>query len=169
MENELIVRFADTEDVNSIGFLAHQIWPATYGAILGTAQLQYMLEMMYSPAALRKQMQQQHVFIIAELAEEPVGFASFSKIDEPGIFKLHKLYVSTAIQGRGLGKALLNAVLEEIQTRGAKYLQLNVNRNNKATAFYGKQGFTVIKEEDIDIGNGYLMNDYVMEKKMADE
>lgn len=164
MENDVIIRFADTEDINSIGFLAHQIWPATYGHILSEAQLQYMLQMMYSPASLKKQMQeQQHVFMLAELEDEPVGFASFSETQAPGIFKLHKIYVSTAIQGKGLGKALLAAVIEEIKTLGATALQLNVNRNNKAKEFYERQGFTVIKEEDIDIGNGYLMNDCVME------
>jgi diamine N-acetyltransferase len=168
MENDLIVRFADTDDINSIGFLAHQIWPATYGEIIAPAQLQYMLQMMYSPASLRNQMQQQHVFLIAELDEEPVGFASFSKIGEPGVFKLHKIYVSTSLQGKGLGKALLQAVLEEIQNLGATALQLNVNRNNKARDFYEKQGFAVLREEDIDIGHGYFMNDYVMERKISD-
>ena len=168
MENDVIVRFATTEDVNSIGFLAHQIWPATYGEIIAPEQLQYMLQMMYSPAALHQQMQQQHVFLIAELDEEPVGFASFSKIGEPGIFKLHKIYVHTTIQGKGMGRALLNAVVEEIQARDAQSLQLNVNRHNKARAFYERLGFAVIREEDIDIGNGYFMNDYVMEKRMSD-
>ena len=58
-------------------------------------------------------------------------------------------------------------VTEEIKTLGGVSLQLNVNRNNKAKEFYERQGFAVIKEEDIDIGNGYLMNDYVMEKVLS--
>jgi len=53
-----------------------------------------------------------------------------------------------------------------MKIKGASSLQLNVNRNNNAKVFYEKIGFAVIKEEDIDIGNGYLMNDYVMEKKV---
>lgn len=167
MENDVIIRFADTDDINSIGFLAHQIWPVTYGNILSEAQLQYMLQMTYSPASLKRQMQEQkHVFMLAELEEEPVGFASFSETGKTGVFKLHKIYVNTAIQGKGLGKALLAAVIEEITPLGAIALQLNVNRNNRAKAFYERQGFAVIKEEDIDIGNGYFMNDYVMEKKL---
>ncbi len=167
MENDVTIRFADADDINSIGFLAHQIWPAAYGHILSEAQLQYMLHMMYSPASLKKQMQEQkHVFMMAALEDEPVGFASFSATATTGIFKLHKIYVSTSIQGKGLGKALLGAVTEEVKTLGATALQLNVNRHNKAKEFYERQGFTVIKEEDIDIGSGYLMNDYVMEKKL---
>jgi ribosomal protein S18 acetylase RimI-like enzyme len=53
--------------------------------------------------------------------------------------------------------------------KNAKALQLQVNRFNKAKEFYEKLGFTVIKTADFDIGNGYFMNDYVMEKKLRTE
>ena len=79
---------------------------------------------------------------------------------------MHKLYVNTDIQGKGLGKALLNAVIEEIKLLHAGTLILNVKRDNTAINFYKKLGFSVTREEDIDIGNGYFMNDYVMEKKV---
>jgi ribosomal protein S18 acetylase RimI-like enzyme len=165
MDASLIIRHADTEDINSIGFLAHQIWPATYGHIIAKEQLDYMLQMMYSPESLKKQMQAEHVFLIAELDEEPVGFASYAAA-EPGKFKLHKIYVRTDIQGKGLGKALINAVAEEVKEQNAHCLRLNVNRHNKAKDFYERLGFVVVKEEDIDIGRGYFMNDYVMEKAL---
>jgi ribosomal protein S18 acetylase RimI-like enzyme len=57
-------------------------------------------------------------------------------------------------------------LITAIKQKGATSLLLNVNRNNPTKGFYEKLGFTVIKEEDIDIGNGYFMNDYVMEKKV---
>ncbi|HEY4151250.1 MAG TPA: GNAT family N-acetyltransferase [Chitinophagaceae bacterium] len=164
MEQEVAIRQADLDDINTIGFLAQQIWPQAYGGILSREQLEYMLRLIYSPVALTKQMlKQHHSFLVAELDEEPVGFASFSKIEDPGVYKLHKLYVRTDIQGKGLGKALVNAVLEEIRPLRAGALHLNVNRHNKAKSFYEKFGFRVIGEEDIDIGSGYFMNDYVME------
>ena len=166
MEIEVTIRYANTEDINTIGFLAHQIWPNAYGNILSEEQLQYMLKLIYSPEALKKQMQQGHTFLLAVLDEEPVGFASFSKIKEPGVYKLHKIYVKTDIQGKGLGKALIDAVTEEIKPANATALYLNVNRHNKAKTFYERFGFAVLKEEDVDIGNGYFMNDYVMEKKL---
>jgi GNAT superfamily N-acetyltransferase len=164
MENGLIIRNATTEDINTIGFLAHQVWPKAYGDILSAEQLQYMLEMIYSPVSLRKQMQQHHIFLIAELDEEPVGFASYSVTNEPNVYKLHKIYVRTDIQGKGLGKALIDAVIAAIKPLRASALLLNVNRHNKAKTFYEKYGFAVIKEDDIDIGNGFWMNDYVMKK-----
>jgi len=167
MSNELIIRKAELDDINTIGFLAYQIWPVTYKDILNLDQLQYMLNLIYSPASLRKQMTvSQHQFLLAELDEEPVGFASYSRIDEPSTYKLQKLYVRTDIQGKGLGKALLEYVEETVKEAGGKKMHLNVNRFNKARSFYEKMGYMVIKEEDVDIGNGYLMNDFVMEKKL---
>ena len=96
--------------------------------------------------------------------EEPVGFASYSPSFNDKIYKLHKLYVLTSIQGQGLGKALINFIIDEIKSAGGEALELNVKRDNKAKAFYEKLGFDVVREEDIDIGSGYWMRDYVMRR-----
>lgn len=65
-------------------------------------------------------------------------------------------------QGLGTGKMLLEYVINKAKGAGASLLELNVNRNNKAKSFYEKNGFIVFRQEDIDIDNGYFMNDYVM-------
>ena len=65
-----------------------------------------------------------------------------------------------------VGRSLLECVLEEVGIEGGKKLQLNVNRNNKAISFYEKLGFTIIGEENVDIGNGVIQEDYVMEKEI---
>jgi ribosomal protein S18 acetylase RimI-like enzyme len=164
MEETLVIRTADIDDINVIGFLAHQIWPVAYRDVLSLDQLQYMLGMFYSPKALQQQiLQQGHHFYIAEIDLNEVGFASYSKIDAT-TYKLHKIYVLPGLHGKGVGKALLEAVIEEIEKEGAEKLLLNVNRHNKAVQFYERVGFTIKNEEDIDIGNSYFMNDYVMEK-----
>jgi diamine N-acetyltransferase len=76
------------------------------------------------------------------------------------------------LQGNGLGRWLLNDVIARVKSEGASALLLNVNRYNKARAFYEKMGFSVLKEDLIDIGSGYFMDDYVMElslKPLSDE
>jgi GNAT superfamily N-acetyltransferase len=167
MENELEIRMADADDINIIGWLAQQIWPVAYKDILSAAQLEYMLNLIYSPDSLKVQMQLNHQFVIAELEEEPVGFASYSSLADPAVFKLQKLYVLPELHGKGLGKAILDFVTEEVLSQGAKILRLNMNRHNKARTFYERNGFTIVGEEDVDIGNNYFMNDYVMEKKIG--
>ena len=167
MNEVLTVRHAGLDDINAIGYLAYQVWPATYKEILTFEQLHYMLQHFYSPASLREQMvSKHHTFLVAEIEEEePVGFASYSE-GAKGIFKLHKLYVLPAIQGRNIGKTLLQVVEEQCRQAGGKKLQLNVNRFNKAKNFYERHGFRIIKEEDVDLGNGVKQEDYVLEKDL---
>ena len=164
MEATFSFRYADLDDINTIGFLAQQIWPVAYGDILSPQQLDYMLQLFYSPASLRRQMKEdEHRFLMMEEGSAPIGFASWSATGEPGVFKLHKLYVQTGRQGKGRGKAILQFIFDDIREKGAKTLRLNVNRHNKARQFYEKIGFNVVREEDVPIGNNYFMNDFVME------
>ena len=268
MNKELVIRFAGIEDINTIGFLAQQIWPTAYGSIIKEEQINYMLKLFYSPMALTEQiLDQKHSFVFAEQDEEPVGFASFSLIEsvkpandkavvagdrpamenlqvadagnnkteatgydqqEQYVYKLHKLYVHPITQGKGVGKALIDFIISEIRTRQATLaddltphleneprrglqsghpdhsqtratpelqsghaehfkrgaspeyqsaintrnispkvcLRLGVNRLNPALKFYERLGFAIIKEEKTEIGNGFVMDDYIMELKL---
>ncbi|MET0391505.1 MAG: GNAT family N-acetyltransferase [Chitinophagaceae bacterium] len=160
------LRKAYPHDIPLIRELTFRIWPHTYGSILSGEQISYMLEKMYSERSLTGQMEQQHEFVILYDGVQPIGFASVG-LQEPGVFRLHKLYVLPEYQGKGAGRFALQELAKAARRRGGRSLLLNVNRHNKALNFYEKNGFAVIREEDIDIGNGYFMNDYVMEMKLG--
>lgn len=157
--------YATEKDIPLIRELTFKIWPQTYSAILPQGQIGYMLKMMYSEASLKKQMDEGAQFIIVNDGTVPVGFAAYQQMQNK-IYKLHKIYVLSSQQGKGTGKYLINYIISSIKKEGAAALQLQVNRNNKAKGFYEKLGFNIIEEADFDIGNGYFMNDYVMEKKI---
>jgi diamine N-acetyltransferase len=161
------IRNAEIDDLESIRELACKIWPSAYEEILGKEQLNYMLDNIYSLSALQHQFSvlKQHFIMVIE-NDTPIGFASFSAHDDPKFYHVNKLYVLPGEQGKNVGKQVLEYIIAEIKKAGATSLQLNVNRFNKALHFYEKQGFKIIREEDIDIGEGYFMNDYVMEKKI---
>jgi RsiW-degrading membrane proteinase PrsW (M82 family)/ribosomal protein S18 acetylase RimI-like enzyme len=159
----LRIKKAQPSDIPLIQKMAYEIWPVTYGNILPQEQLAYMLELIYSHHSLAAQMQKGDEFVLVYDEETPVGFASFG-LTEPDVFKLHKLYVATSQQGRGTGRFLIDQLIKAMKTKGATALRLNVNRHNPAKNFYEKLGFIVQREEDIDIGNNYWMNDYVMQK-----
>ncbi len=161
----LKIRKATSKDIPLIRELTFKVWPQTYAAIVSREQIEYMMEMMYSEASLLKQMNDGCRFIIAYDNNEPVGFASCQET-EPSLFKLHKIYVLNSQQGKGTGKFMIEYLLNDIRQKGGSALQLQVNRHNKARNFYEKLGFVTIQEADFDIGNGYFMNDYVMEKKL---
>lgn len=150
-------------DVELIQSLIQRIWKPTYREILSDEQMDYMLSKMYDTATLQQQMKDGHVFIILMEDNTPVGFAGYQcDYPEQGTCKLHKIYLLPETQGKGLGRLLLHAVAERAVAAGQHYLLLNVNRYNKALLFYEKLGFEIVATEDIDIGNGYFMNDYLM-------
>lgn len=158
---------ASKSQLSIVRDLAYKIWPTAYREILSQEQLNYMLDKFYSLESLIEQMEQRkHVFLLAEEDDKYIGFASYELNIENHKTKIHKIYVLPETQGKGYGVQLIN----EIEKR-AKYLQndilfLNVNRFNKAQQFYKKIGFEIAYEEDIEIGKGYLMEDFVMEKKI---
>lgn len=159
------IRPASFNDIPFIQDIAYKTWPVAYGSILSPAQLDYMLELIYSTAALEKQMQEKQHFFLAIQNFLPVGFAAFSPIDHT-THKLHKLYVLPGTQKMGAGKKLLEIVISTAKSMGATKLQLNVNRLNTALNFYTANGFEIIEEKDIDIGHGFYMNDFIMEKHL---
>ena len=163
---------ATLTDIPTIIQLAEATWEPTYRFIISEEQLEYMYRVIYSPAALKRQMQeQQHVFLVAYVADELAGFASFSPQpaeagpDSPAGYKLHKIYVLPTRQGQGLGQHLIEAVENAARAAGGHFLDLNVNRYNPAIAFYERRGFERQREVDVPIGP-YFMNDYIMRKAL---
>lgn len=159
------IREATIDDISIIQNLTHKIWPVAYGEILSDDQLKYMLELIYSESSLQKQMNEGHHFLIVEEDNKPIAFADYGLLKD-GVYKLHKIYVLPDQQGKSIGKLLINHVIDLVKQLHATALMLNVNRHNKAKQFYEHLGFKVISEEDIDIGEGYFMNDFIMSYKL---
>lgn len=159
------IRKASVDDIALIRELCLEVWPKTYAPILSQEQIDYMLEKMYSSDSLQQQMTNGSQFVFVYEDDEPVGFAAYFE-KAPFVFKLDKIYVLPSQQGKGTGRFVIDHIIDEIKQKGANALQLQVNRYNKARSFYEKLGFVVIDEKDFDIGNGFFMNDYVMEKKI---
>lgn len=144
--------------------LTKKIWPVAYGEILSKAQLDYMIDKFYNESALRELIQKGHVFYLAQDDNDKyVGFVSYEINSEPSKTKIHKIYVLPETQGTGLGRQFFELVKEKALEKNQNAIFLNVNKYNKAIHFYNKLGFTKVKDEVIDIGNGYVMDDYVME------
>lgn len=152
------------ENFTDIRTIAQKVWPIAYGSILSREQLDYMMEMMYSVPSLKQQAASDREFILAIENEEAVGFASYEfNCDGTSKTKIHKIYILFNQQGKGIGKILIDYITEKAQNQQQSALVLNVNKHNVAQHFYRKLGFEITKEEVIDIGNSYVMDDYVME------
>lgn len=160
-----IQKNTDTSFVD-VRLIAQEVWPIAYGDILSASQLAYMMKMMYSIEALQIQSNvKMHQFIIAVEADVTIGFASYEcNFEATNSTKIHKIYILSNQQGRGVGTLLLDYIEHEAVNQHQRSLFLNVNKYNKAQHFYKKIGFKISSEEVIDIGKGYVMDDYVMKK-----
>ncbi|MBN9301964.1 MULTISPECIES: GNAT family N-acetyltransferase [Dysgonomonas] len=159
---------ATTDHIYNIQVLSNVIWPATFSNILSQEQISYMMDMMYSTSSLEKQMNElNHHYLLAEEDGEYLGYLSY-ELNYKGtpITKIHKIYVLPSIQGKGVGRLFIDAVSKLALKNNNTLLSLNVNRYNRAIDFYKRMGFDFFTSENIDIGNGFLMEDYVMNKDL---
>lgn len=153
------------QHIPAIKKLADYLWPKAFASILSAKQIEYMMEMMYSYDSLEKQMEQGHQYGIVRENDADIGYVSYevshNKSDKT---KIHKLYISPEYQRQGMGKMMVEYVAQRAIEANNNALFLNVNKyNNGAIDFYKKHHFILIKEEEIDIGNGFIMDDFVFE------
>jgi ribosomal protein S18 acetylase RimI-like enzyme len=163
----MTVREAREKDIHTISRLAQEIWWPTYQDYISKEQISLMLDKMYSEEGLKQQFDSGHQFIILEDNNKEIAFASFSfsQADGASVCKIHKLYILPNYQGMGLGKMLISEISRIASSNGTSILELNVNRNNPALAFYRKYGFTIKEEVDIPY-HGFVLNDYIMQKQI---
>ena len=159
------IRKATLEDIPLINELAWIVFPHTYKELLSPGQIEFMMDWMYSPANLKKQMTEDgHTYFIAYEENEPAGYLSIQPEGEH-TYHLQKIYVLPSFQGKKLGKQLFNQAIKAIKELHPEpcQMRLNVNRyNTKAVDFYFRMGMKKVFERDFDIGHGYLMTDYIM-------
>jgi ribosomal protein S18 acetylase RimI-like enzyme len=163
----ILISEATSKDFKIIQEIANRTWPITYGEILSSAQLNYMMKLMYSDTSLSQQINKKHLFFIVSEGILNLGFMSIEhNYLDTNTTRLHKIYMIPESQGKGIGRLLIDKVIALAIENQSDTISLNVNKFNKAFTFYQKMGFEFIDEVVIEIGNGYLMEDYRMEKKL---
>jgi GNAT superfamily N-acetyltransferase len=156
------------DDIFLVNQLAHDIWPHAFRDILEKDQIDYMLDWMYNINTLQEQAQIGHLYYIVKEHGIAKGFVGLEpNYPDADMLRIHKLYLLPESQGKGLGRVLLNKAIDVAFDLDIHTLHLNVNRFNKAVQFYEHCGFKITGEENIDIGKGYLMEDYIMELKLS--
>lgn len=154
---------AEQKDINQIAGLAKLTWNQHYPSIISQQQIDYMLHKMYSFESLAEQMTQKgHSFFLIEIKETTSGFISVNKENEMDWF-LNKFYIDQDKAAKGSGAKAFDELKKIIQP---SKITLTVNRQNfKSINFYFKMGFKIESVADFDIGNGYVMNDFVLQWK----
>ena len=160
------IRPVTPPDVPAISALAREIWQATYPGIITQEQIDFMLEQRYGHERLYDDLEDLHKWLDQAFYDgRRIGFA-FSEIYK-GEFKLDKLYIHPDVQRQGVGGQLIAHVATRAKREGYPCVILQVNKRNvNAINSYKKYGFVVRDATVDDIGRGYVMDDYVMEKKL---
>lgn len=162
----LFVKAATVKNISDIQNVASIAWPHAFKNILSPEQIRYMMQWMYSDESLREQMEQKkHRYFLAKETDAFVGYMSIEhNCEQKNKTKIHKIYILPDQQNKGIGKLLLDKAIEEAKEQNDTAIYLNVNKyNENAITFYKKNGFFLAKEEVIDIGGGFVMDDYVFE------
>jgi len=144
--------------------LADVIWREHYIPIVGKPQIDYMLDKFQSAKAISKQIKNEGFeYFIMTYNKTPTGYIAFKK--EKEYLFLSKIYVLSAFRGKKIGKTAIKFIEEKAKTYQLKGIRLGVNiHNTNSIKAYEKLGFVIIDSFVTDIGNGFVMDDYIMEK-----
>jgi len=165
--SDLTLRFAPytSLDHSTLFQLAGQIWHATYSEILSPDQMKYMLDMMYNSNTIEQQISQGHIWELVYDNTKLIGFLHYH-LDEDAV-KLSKIYLDVDVWSKKISPILIARVEKYATQNNKARIWLTVNKNNiRAQKFYDKMGFQVIADEVFDIGRGYVMDDFIYEKKI---
>lgn len=165
--NDIEISPLRPDEAEAVVNLAGRVWRAHYPGIISPEQIEYMLEQRYRPVLVRQFLARGDVWLGARAAGLLVGFAHGHPLAE-GDYKLDKLYVDLDWQRHGIGGALIREMSARALAHGHGRLALRVNRQNQqAIDAYLKHGFSVATIHLEDIGNGFIMDDYVMTKELT--
>lgn len=155
-------------DLPVVAALAGRIWRLHYPGIISEAQIDYMLARGYALDVLARFLREEGAgLVIARHAGEPVGFAAWCRSGTTATTKLDKLYVLPTLHRQGIGRRMIEHVAARARADGATTLVLNVNKRNAAAiAAYRRCAFVVREAIVVDIGEGHVMDDYVMARAL---
>lgn len=153
-------------EIAVIAGLAREIWYEYYVPLIGQAQVDYMVAKFQSAAAMLEQVRAGYHYFLVRSDGVPIGYTAIR--EEPaGQLFISKLYLLGNRRGTGTGRAIMTFIEEWARERGLNRLWLTVNKGNPAVGTYERLGFRIAGPIVMDIGGGFVMDDFRMEKALA--
>lgn len=166
--HQITVNPLASDEIDELITVARRAWHAHYPGIISVEQIDYMLERGYNRAVILDEMTRQGITWLA-IADDTamIGFVSVGPYGADTL-KLHKLYLLPEYHGKGIGAQALKKVEQIALAAGVHTVVLNVNKHNpKAIRSYERAGWRITAEVINDIGNGYVMDDFIMTKQIG--
>lgn len=159
------VTAVETQAIERLSAFASRIVKEHYDPIIGPEQNDYMIALFQSPHAIVEQIEQGSRYFLCLVGGQNAGFMAFFPKDN--VLYLSKFYLDSVFRGKGLSKEMLAFVESAARDEGLSAIELNVNRNNSAVLVYKHLGFEIVAEKPTGIGNGFVMDDYIMRKQLG--
>ena len=163
----MIRKVINNSDIEVTAQLAHKIWNDHYVPIIGQNQVDYMLDKFQSFNAISNQLKNGYEYFLISENNEAIGYLGLISSSNSKKMMISKIYTEKDVRGAGFGKQLIDFTIKLAKETGMEIIWLTVNKNNSnAIKWYQKFNFKIKKEVEMDIGNGFIMDDFVMELQL---
>lgn len=160
-----LARISNDEQLNILADIANEVWHEFFPCILSDEQIDYMVDKFQSYPAMKKQMEDGYEYYFIKDNDEICGYMGIHEETEDKKMFLSKLYLKKAHRGKGYAGQTLKELFKMSRERGLNMVWLTVNKHNEHTIeVYEHMGFAKARTQVADIGNGFVMDDYIMEK-----
>lgn len=162
-----LIPVSTPSEIAEVARMAHQVWNEYYVALIGQAQVDYMVAKFQSAEAMQSQLDSGYEYFFIQQGADTVGYAAIRHDAADVSLLISKLYVLAAHRKSGAGRQTLELIEQMARDRGATRLWLTVNKGNPSVRAYERLGFSIAEAIVMDIGGGYVMDDFKMEKPVT--
>lgn len=168
MSQVIFILVNQMEQIKEVVSLAERVWREHYSEILDQGQIEYMLERFQSEKAIREQIEHQgYQYYLLQADGAYAGFIGIKEEPQNKSLFLSKIYIDKEYRGLGYGSQSFAFLIDICKRKQYNKIWLTVNRQNKSSIrIYEKNGFRKAYTKVSDIGHGYVMDDYIMEKML---
>jgi ribosomal protein S18 acetylase RimI-like enzyme len=153
--------------VEDVARMARIVWNEYYVQLIGQAQVDYMVAKFQTAEAMQAQIDSGYAYFQIQLDGVMVGYTAIRHDAADARVFISKLYVLAPHRKSGAGRQCLQLIERMARERGATHLWLTVNKGNPSVRAYERLGFKIVEALVMDIGGGYVMDDFKMEKEVA--
>jgi ribosomal protein S18 acetylase RimI-like enzyme len=156
------------KDIAEVARLAREIWNEHYPGIIGQDQVDYMIAKFQSAHAVAEQIAVGCEYYLIVYDGTAAAYLAVVPKPESSTLLLSKIYVRKQSRGLGIGKSALRLAEDICRKKDLRAIRLTVNKHNvRAITWYEHMGFINSGPTVGDIGGGFLMDDFLMEKPVA--
>lgn len=161
------VRVSKLGHIKQLRSLTHAIWRQHFPSVITVEQIEYMLRKFYGTWSVVKKLWKGEVFYLVQADGNYVGYFSYSFEPDQKRAQLNKFFLLRGMRGKGIARIVVNHIAQTSKEHGAEILWLAINRKNTdSIAIWEHLGFKIAREEAFDIGSGFVMDDYIMERRL---